>query len=178
MISERRLYLTEDERVVEADHPEAFRLLVGKGCELPDAVARRHGIDVPDVPAPEPPISQAELIAQRQVLAGREADAQMMKADAEALKAELLTRSAELDARATALETERAASAAERDTLAMERAALETERATFQTERAAFESERQGRPQAAAKAIPGPPFDKAIEAAPSDKAVQGPPQTK
>ncbi len=44
-VSDRRLYLTADrERVVEHGDPEAAFLLVGKGCELPMAEAKRFGL--------------------------------------------------------------------------------------------------------------------------------------
>jgi hypothetical protein len=45
MISNKRLYLTADRsRVVEEESPDAAYLLVGAGCELPDAVARQYGL--------------------------------------------------------------------------------------------------------------------------------------
>lgn len=45
IISDRRLYLTADEkRVVEEGDPEAAFLLVGAGGELPSAVAEQYGL--------------------------------------------------------------------------------------------------------------------------------------
>ncbi|BDI29406.1 hypothetical protein CCAX7_14570 [Capsulimonas corticalis] len=44
MISKRRLYLTQDNQVVEASHPDANQLLVGAGCEISDALAKKYGI--------------------------------------------------------------------------------------------------------------------------------------
>lgn len=43
--ADRRLYLTADKtRVVEHDDPAAAFLLVGAGCELDMATARRYGL--------------------------------------------------------------------------------------------------------------------------------------
>lgn len=54
MISEKRLLLTADAHVVEDGDPAGEFLLVGAGCHIADAVARRHGLlpAEPDSPAP------------------------------------------------------------------------------------------------------------------------------
>jgi hypothetical protein len=43
-ISDRRLYLTDDDHVVEDGDPRAARLLVGAGGVLDDATAERYGL--------------------------------------------------------------------------------------------------------------------------------------
>jgi len=44
-ISDRRLYTTADgSRVVEEGDPDGALLLVGEGCELPEATARKYGL--------------------------------------------------------------------------------------------------------------------------------------
>lgn len=42
--SDRRLYLTRDDKVVEEGDPAAAFLLVGEGCELDDATAAQYGL--------------------------------------------------------------------------------------------------------------------------------------
>lgn len=45
MISDKRMFLTEDETAaVPAGDERANSLLVGQGCFLPDHVARRYGL--------------------------------------------------------------------------------------------------------------------------------------
>ncbi len=43
-IADRRLYVTEDDRVVEAGDPDARWLLCAAGSELSDAVAAKYGL--------------------------------------------------------------------------------------------------------------------------------------
>jgi hypothetical protein len=43
-VSDRRLYLTRDDKVVEEGDPTAAFLLVGEGCELPDDIAAQYGL--------------------------------------------------------------------------------------------------------------------------------------
>jgi hypothetical protein len=44
-ISNRRLYTTADgSRAVEEGDPDGALLLVGEGCELPEAIARKYGL--------------------------------------------------------------------------------------------------------------------------------------
>lgn len=43
-VSDRRLYLTADGRVVDEGDEAARTLLVGEGCELDDATAAQYGL--------------------------------------------------------------------------------------------------------------------------------------
>jgi hypothetical protein len=42
--SDRRLYLTRDDKVVEEGDPTAAFLLVGEGGELEDSIAQQYGL--------------------------------------------------------------------------------------------------------------------------------------
>jgi hypothetical protein len=65
MIAKSRLFLTADRsRVVEEGNPDAAYLLVGAGCELPDAIARQYGLLYGEEKAIEaPPENKAILYA-------------------------------------------------------------------------------------------------------------------
>lgn len=52
-LADRRLYVTEDGRMVEAGDPDARWLLVGAGSELSDAVAAKYGLTLSAVIEPE-----------------------------------------------------------------------------------------------------------------------------
>jgi hypothetical protein len=43
-VSKRRLYVSADDEVVEANDPRAIRLLVGAGASIPNAVAEAYGL--------------------------------------------------------------------------------------------------------------------------------------
>lgn len=49
-VSDRRLYLDKDGKVVEADDPARASLLVAKGASLPEDVARKYGLIIEAVP--------------------------------------------------------------------------------------------------------------------------------
>lgn len=53
MISDKRLYLTKDKRVVEHGDPLAHELLVGAGCEIEPELAAKYGLDGKQVKPPE-----------------------------------------------------------------------------------------------------------------------------
>ena len=59
MISEKRLYLTRDNRVVEENDPEAAELLVGAGCEIEPEVLQRHGLTAESLKARTPSANKA-----------------------------------------------------------------------------------------------------------------------
>jgi hypothetical protein len=56
--ADRRLYLSEDGRVVEEGDEAARTLLIGEGSEMPLADARKYGL-VDDAPAEEAPAEKA-----------------------------------------------------------------------------------------------------------------------
>ena len=61
MIAERDYYLTPDGRAVAEEELETGSLLVGRGCEIPDAIARKHGL-LPADPEPELSVPQVRVM--------------------------------------------------------------------------------------------------------------------
>ena len=63
MISPKRLLLTVGGTVVEDGDPAGEFLLVGQGCYIADAVARRHGLLPAEPDGPAPVAGSAEITA-------------------------------------------------------------------------------------------------------------------
>lgn len=64
--SDRRLYLTADDQVVEEGDPAAATLLVGEGCDVDDETAKRYGLKAkaaPEEKAKAPAANKAKTAA-------------------------------------------------------------------------------------------------------------------
>ena len=86
MISDRRLYVTEDgSRVVEEGDTDGAFLLVGAGSEIPSAVAEKHKLRISkgkvSFPAPKPGKAEADAVK------AEKAAADAVKAEKAAAKA-------------------------------------------------------------------------------------------
>jgi hypothetical protein len=78
-VSDRRLYRTLDDEIVEEGHPDAAFLLVPEGGQLPDEEARKYGLEARQ-PTPVSPLE-----TERKALADAEARGAFAEAESRRL---------------------------------------------------------------------------------------------
>lgn len=99
-VSPQRLCVTADDHLCECDDPAAVRLLVGEGCEIPNAEAAKYGLIASEEPEEQEEGPAALTVAELRELAeerGVDLPAQARKAEIIAALEQVETESAEED---------------------------------------------------------------------------------